>query len=181
MLGRLWSMLSAIPATLDSYQFADQQKTWLLLCCETPMEGCFLGKMYGFGLTTLLCNWILDFFDQRLTVCQTWQIYFIHFICKHQGPPGLHDSPLTLFTSDCSPSCPTNYTMKFADDTEVFGLITNNETACRKEDEDLAAWCSNHNVAREILADYWPLDKGDEVVERVINLKFLGLTMTKPL
>lgn len=71
--------------------------------------------------------------------------------------------------------------MRFPDDTKVFGLIANNKTACRKEDEDLAAWCSNHNVALEILVDYSPLGKGDEVVERVINLKFLGLTVTKPL
>lgn len=71
--------------------------------------------------------------------------------------------------------------MKFADDTKVFGLITNNKTACRKEDDDLAAWCSNHNLALEILVDYPPLNKGDKGVERVINLKFLGLTVTKPL
>ena len=51
--------------------------------------------------------------------------------------------------------------IKFADDTTVVGLITDNvETAYREEVRDLAGWCQNTNLSlnvtktKEIIVDY---------------------------
>ena len=55
----------------------------------------------------------------------------------------------------------SNTVIKFADDTTVLGLITDNdETAYREEVRDLAGWCQNNNLSlnvtktKEIIVDY---------------------------
>ena len=71
-------------------------------------------------------------------------------------------SPLlySLFTHACMARKDSN-TIKFADDTTVVGLITdNNETAYREEVRDLAGWCQNNNLSltetktKEMIVDY---------------------------
>jgi hypothetical protein len=59
-------------------------------------------------------------------------------------------SPLlySLFTVDCVAKHDFNTIVKFADDTAVVGLITNNnETAFREEVRDLAVWCHDNNIS----------------------------------
>ena len=55
----------------------------------------------------------------------------------------------------------SNTIIKFAHDTTVIGLITDNdETANREEVRDLAGWCQNNNLSlnvvktKEIIVDY---------------------------
>ena len=55
----------------------------------------------------------------------------------------------------------SNSIIKFADDTSVVGLITNNhETAHREEVRDLAMWCQDKNLSliviktKEMIVDY---------------------------
>ena len=55
----------------------------------------------------------------------------------------------------------SNTIIKFADDTTVVGLITDNdETAYREEVRDLAGWCKNNNLSlnvtktKEMIVDY---------------------------
>jgi hypothetical protein len=57
--------------------------------------------------------------------------------------------------------------IKSADDTTVVGLITDNdETACRKEVRDLAAWFQDNNLSlnviktKELIMNYNPDDAG---------------------
>ena len=62
-------------------------------------------------------------------------------------------SPLfyTPYTHDCTGSFPSNYILKFADSTTVDALILNNdESAYREEVEELAVWCSKHNLVLNI-------------------------------
>jgi siderophore synthetase component len=59
------------------------------------------------------------------------------------APQGCVLSPLlhSLFTHDCMDRHDSNTIIKFADDTTVVGLITDNdETAYREEVRDLAGW-----------------------------------------
>jgi hypothetical protein len=45
----------------------------------------------------------------------------------------------------------SNTIIKFADDTTVVGLITDNdETAYREEVRDLAGWCQNSNLSLNV-------------------------------
>ena len=62
-------------------------------------------------------------------------------------------SPLlySLFTHDCMARHDSNTIIKFADDTTVVGLITdNNETANRKEVKDLTVWCQDNNLSLNV-------------------------------
>jgi hypothetical protein len=62
-------------------------------------------------------------------------------------------SPLlySLFTHDCTARHDSNTIIKFADNTTVVGLITDNdETAYREEIRDLAGWCQNNNLSLNV-------------------------------
>ena len=63
-------------------------------------------------------------------------------------PQGCVLSPLlySLFTHDCVAMHASNAIIKFADDTTVVGLITNNEPAYREEVRALGAWCQENNL-----------------------------------
>jgi hypothetical protein len=86
-------------------------------------------------------------------------------------------------------------TIKFADDTTVVGLITDNdETAYREEVRDLAVWGQDNNLslnismAMDLIVDYrkWgsehaPIHIDRAVVEWVESFKFLCVHITKDL
>ena len=60
-------------------------------------------------------------------------------------------SPLlySLFTHDCLAMHVSNSIIKFADDTTIVGLITNNdETAYREEVRALGVWCQENNLSQ---------------------------------
>ena len=59
-------------------------------------------------------------------------------------------SPLlsSLFTHDCTAKHDSNPIIKFADDTTVGGMVTdNNETPFREEVRDLAVLCQVNNLS----------------------------------
>ena len=66
------------------------------------------------------------------------------------APQGCVLSPLlySLFTHDCVAMHHSNTIIKFADETRVVGLITDNdETAYREVLRDLAVWCQDNNLS----------------------------------
>jgi hypothetical protein len=72
-------------------------------------------------------------------------------------------SPLlySLFTHDCVVTHTSKSIIKFADNTTVVGLITNNnETAYREEVRALAEWCQKNdfslrvNRTKEMIMDF---------------------------
>ena len=74
------------------------------------------------------------------------------------APQGCVLSPLlySLFTHDCVAMHSFNSIIKFADDTTVVGLITNNdETAYRDEVRALGVWCQENNLSLNV-------NKGDD-------------------
>ena len=69
-------------------------------------------------------------------------------------------SPL-LYSHDCVAMHASNSIIKFADDTTVVGLITNNDkTAYREEVRALRGWCQENNLslnvnkAMEMIVDF---------------------------
>jgi gmma-aminobutyric acid receptor subunit gamma/cGMP-dependent protein kinase 2 len=99
---------------------------------NTIVASKLITKLRILGLNTSLCNWILL-------------------------------SPLlySLFTHDCRARHDSNTIIKFADNTTVVGLITDNdETAYREEVRDLAVWCQDNNLhlnvikTKEMIVDY---------------------------
>ena len=63
-------------------------------------------------------------------------------------------SPLLYFllAHDCMTRHDSNTTIKFADDTTMVGLITDNdETAYREEVNDLTMWCKDNNLSLSVI------------------------------
>ena len=79
------------------------------------------------------------------------------------APQGCVLSPLlhSLFTHDCMAKLHFNTIIKFAVDTTMGGLITDNdEKDCKEEVRDLAVWCQDNNLSlnviktKEMIVDY---------------------------
>ena len=81
------------------------------------------------GLNTSLYNWILDFLTGRPQVVRVGNNTSAMLILNTGAPQGCVLSPLlySLFTHDCMARHDSNIFIKFADDTTVVGLITDND------------------------------------------------------
>ena len=100
-----------------------------------------------------------------------------------------------MFTHDCVAKHDSNNIIKFADDTTVVGLITDNdEPAYREEVKELSVWCQDNNLSlnvsrtKELIVDYRKsraeqalISIDGAVVERVESFKFLGVHITNKL
>ena len=105
-------------------------------------------KLDALGLNPVLCNGVLDFLTGLPQVVKVGNNIFTSLTLNTGAPQGCMFSPLlySLFTHDCVAMQASNAIIKFADDTTVVGLITNNnETAYREEVRALGVWCQEIN------------------------------------
>lgn len=155
-------------------------------------------KLLLLGVDLGMCGWILDFLTERRQTVRMGNKISKTTTVSTGLPQGCVLSPLlfTLLTHDCSASFNTNHILKFADDTTVVGLITDNdESAYREEVEQLIAWCKKHNLAlntkktKEMVVDFRrtshrhhpPLTINGSEVDIVHSVKFLGFHLTDEL
>ncbi|KAK3518346.1 hypothetical protein QTP86_018579, partial [Hemibagrus guttatus] len=102
----------------------------------------------------------------------------------------------SLFTHDCRPVYGSNSIIKFADDTTVIGLISDNDEASyRAEVQHLVAWCADNNLllntrkTKELIIDfrrekgrtYDPIHINGMAVKRVSSFKFLETHISEDL
>ncbi len=151
-----------------------------------------INKLNLLGLYNSLCNWILDFQTGRPQSVRVGRNTL-----STGAPQGYVLSPLlfTLLTHDCTAKFNSNHIIKFADDTSVVGLISNNdETQYREEVAQLAEWCGANNLSlnvsktKEVVmnfrrnsVDHPPLTIDSSTVERVSSTKFLGVHIKEDL
>uniref|UniRef100_A0A8C7GLL8 Reverse transcriptase domain-containing protein n=1 Tax=Oncorhynchus kisutch TaxID=8019 RepID=A0A8C7GLL8_ONCKI len=164
---------------------------------NTIVPSKLITKLRNLGLNTSLCNWILDFLTGRPQVVRVGINTSATLILNTGAPQGCVLSPLlySLFTHDCMARHDSNTIIKFADDTTVLGLITDNdETAYREQVRDLARWCQNNNLSlnvtktKEMIVDYSkrrtehaPILIDGPIVEQVESFKFLGVHINNKL
>ncbi|KAK2905571.1 hypothetical protein Q8A73_009516 [Channa argus] len=169
----------------------------LISAFNTIIPQQLIHKLVQLGLNTSLCNWLLDFLTVRPQTVRVGSNTSSTITLNTGAPQGCVLSPLlfTLLTHDCTPSHNSNLFIKFADDTTVVGLISNNdETNYRIEVRCLAGWCSDNNLSlnvekmKEIVVDFRrvhtqhaPLTINGANVERVSSNKFLGVHITEDL
>ncbi len=110
-------------------------------------------KLQALGLNNSLCSWILDFLTGRRQVVRVDSNIFSPLTLNTGAPQGCVLSPLlySLYTHDCVATHSSNVIIKFADDTMVVGLITDDdESAYREEVHTLTNWCHNNNLSLNI-------------------------------
>ncbi|KAL0153065.1 hypothetical protein M9458_051664 [Cirrhinus mrigala] len=160
----------------------------------TPQQ--LINKLNLLSLNTSLCNWILDFLTGRPQSVHVGHNTSSTTTLSTGAPQGCVLSPLlfTLLTHDCTAKFSSIH-IKFADDTTVVGLISNNdETPYREEVAQLVEWCGANNLSlnvsktKEVVMDFRrnsvdhpPLTIDSSAVERVSSTKFLGVHITEDL
>jgi len=149
-------------------------------------------KLLNLGLSVSLCSWIRDFLTNRPQVVRIGNLTSSTLILNTGTLQGcvLSPVPFSLFTHDCLAIHSTKMLVKFADDTTMVGLISDNdETQYREEIQHLIYWCSTNNLilntnkTKEVIVDFRrsrktehaPLCIRGDVVERVDSIKFLGV------
>ncbi len=169
----------------------------MLECCSStsaqhsiiPQQ--LINKLNMLGLNNSLCNWIMDFLTGRPQSVRVGRNTSSTTTLSTGVPQGCVLSPLlfTLLTHDCTAKFSSNHIIKFADDTSVVGLISNNdETHYRKKVAQLAEWCGANNLSlnlsktkevemdfRRNSGDHSPLTIDSSTVERVCSTKYLGV------
>ncbi len=139
-----------------------------------------------------LCNWILDFLTGRP---QSVRVGRNTSSTTTLSTGVLSPLLFTLLTHDCIAKFSSNHIIKFADDTTVVGLISNNdETHYREEVAQLVEWFGANNLSlnvsktKEVVMDFRmnsvdhpPLTIDSSTVERVSSTKFLGMYITEDL
>ncbi len=130
---------------------------------NTIVPATLVAKLQTLGLNRSLCSWILDFLTGRSQVVRMGNNTSSPLILNTGAPQGCVLSPLlySLYTHDCTATHSSNVKVKFADDTTVIGLITDNdETAYREEVSTLTKWCQENHLSlnidktKELVVDY---------------------------
>ncbi len=157
-----------------------------------------INKLNLLGLNNSLCNWILDFLTGRPQSVHVGHNTSSTTTLSTGAPQGCVLSPLlfTLLTHDCTAKFSSNHIIKFADDTTVVGLISNNdEMHYREKVAQLVEWCGANNLSlnvektKEVVLDFRrrnsidhpPLTIDSSTVERASSTKFLGVHITEDL
>uniref|UniRef100_A0A9J8B5F0 Reverse transcriptase domain-containing protein n=1 Tax=Cyprinus carpio carpio TaxID=630221 RepID=A0A9J8B5F0_CYPCA len=155
-------------------------------------------KLGDLDINTSLCNWIMDFLTNRPQHVRSGHTHSTTITLNTGVPQGCVLSPFlySLYTHDCKSVHGSNSIIKFADDTTLIGLISdNNETAYREEVQHLATWCADNNLllntskTKELIVNFRkkkgstpdPIHINGMVVERVSSFKFLGTTISEDL
>ncbi len=104
-------------------------------------------KLTDLGLNSSLCDWIQDFLTGRPQVVKVGQFTSNYITLNVGAPRGCVLSPLfySLYKHDCVSSHSSTSIVKFADDTVVLGLISNNdENAYLDEVARPTSWCQDN-------------------------------------
>ncbi|KAK1793032.1 hypothetical protein P4O66_001740 [Electrophorus voltai] len=151
---------------------------------NTIMPSLLTTKLEDLGLHTSLCDWITNFLTDRPQSVRVGNCASSTLTLSTGAPQGCVLSPLlySLHTYDCTATSSSTIIVKFADNTVVMGLISDNdERAYLEEIKHLESWCQENNLllnvskTKELIVDcskkqerhYQPMRISGTTVERV--------------
>ncbi|KAK1806312.1 hypothetical protein P4O66_000024 [Electrophorus voltai] len=152
-------------------------------------------KLGDLGLHTCLCDWISNFLTDRPQSVRVGNCASSTLTLSTGAPQGCVLSPLlySLYTYDCTATSSSTIIVKFADDTVVTGLISDNdERAYLEEIKHLENWCQENNLllnvskTKELIVDCSkkqerPVRISGTTVERVDSFRYLGVHISQDL
>ncbi len=163
---------------------------------NTIVPATLVAKLQTLGLNRSLCSWILDFLTGRSQVVRMGNNTSSPLTLNTGAPQSCVLSPLlySLYTHDCAATHSSNVIVKFADDTTVIGLITDNDETAYSEVSTLTKWCQENHLSfnidktKELVVDFrrqsrehTPITIDKTPVEWVNSFKFLGVHITEDL
>ncbi|KAI5619000.1 gastrula zinc finger protein XlCGF28.1-like [Silurus asotus] len=177
------------PACLDDYH---------PVALTSVVMKCFERLLEVLGLSQPLRHWISNFLTDRPQAARVGKHTSSTLTLITGAPQDCVLSPLlySLYTYDCVATSNSTTIIKFADDTVVMGLISNNnETAYLQEVKNLERWCQENNLllnfskTKELIMDfstkqkrsYQPLNISGTPVERVDSFRYSGVHITQDL
>ncbi len=115
---------------------------------NTIVPATLVAKLQTLGLNRSLCNWILDFLTGRSQVVRMGNNTSSPLILNTGAPQGCVLSPLlySLYTHDCTATHSSNVIVKFADDTTVIGLITDNDEMAYREEVSTVTYIGRNST-----------------------------------
>ncbi|KAK1784957.1 hypothetical protein P4O66_018387 [Electrophorus voltai] len=155
-------------------------------------------KLEDLGLHTSLCDWISNFLTDRPQSVRVGNCASSTLTLSTRTPLGCVLSPLlySLYTYECTATSSSTIIVKFADDTVVMGLISDNdERAYLEEIKHLKNWCQendfilNVSQTKELIVDcskkqerhYQPVRISGTTVERVDSFRYHGVHISQDL
>ncbi|KAK1789943.1 hypothetical protein P4O66_002213 [Electrophorus voltai] len=155
-------------------------------------------KLGDLGLHTSLCDWISNLLTDRPQSVRVGNCASSTLTLSTGAPQGCVLSPLlySLYTYDCTAISSSTIIVKFADDTVVMGLISDNdERAYLEEIKHLENWCQENTLllnvskTKELIVDcskkqerhYQPVRISGTTVERVDSFRYLGVHISQDL
>ncbi|KAK1799315.1 hypothetical protein P4O66_007561 [Electrophorus voltai] len=208
---------SSLPASMDPLQFAyrhnhftDDAIAYLLHTTLTHLDkgrGNYVKMLfvdYSSAFNTIIPSLLTTKLEDLgwIHPCATGSSGLILVSCtltlSTGAPQGCVLSPLlySLYTCDCAATSSSTIIVKFADDTIVMGLISDNdERAYLEEIKHLENWCQGNNLllkvskTKELIVDcskkqewhYQPVRINGTMVERVDSFRYHGVYISQDL
>ncbi|KAI2652501.1 hypothetical protein H4Q32_005735 [Labeo rohita] len=135
-------------------------------------------KLEHLGLSPLICQWISNFLTGRSQAVRMGRYVSASLTLSTGAPQGCVLSPLlySLYTYDCVATTNSTTIIKFADDTVVVGLVSDNdETAYIKTKELIVDFSTKQE------RNYETPNINESPVERVDSFRYLGVHITQDL
>ncbi|XP_059807146.1 uncharacterized protein LOC132381625 isoform X4 [Hypanus sabinus] len=165
---------------------------------NTVIPSKLISKLHQLGLSSSLCNWVLNFLSELSQSVRLGPHLNSTTILNTGMLQGCILSPIlwSLFAYNYVPVFNTNTIVKFTDDTTEIGLISNRDkSAYRTEVQNLVSWCSENNLSlntaktKELIInfgksqddEYAPVFINGDTVERVSSFRFLGIHISEDL